>query len=164
MCYNKNINDLKGGFFMAKKATRRLYALGESIILTEGEKIIKCYNFEQEELFEALDEALNKKEIKQPALFFKEAIESLTGENFGDVKRKLKIGGIEHSIYDQKIYKVCENFINNDERLIKARDLQKNRIESYKKYKYEQRVINSYYGNRHNRDIDYIRKHMPEYL
>lgn len=46
---------------MAKKATRRLYALGESIILTEGEKIIKCYNFEQEELFEALDEALNKK-------------------------------------------------------------------------------------------------------
>ena len=76
----------------------------------------------------------------------------------------MKIGGIEHSIYDQKIYKVCENFINNDERLIKARDLQKNRIESYKKYKYEQRVINSYYGNRHNRDIDYIRKHMPEYL
>ena len=40
---------------MAKKATRRLYALGESIILTEGEKIIKCYNFEQEELFEALN-------------------------------------------------------------------------------------------------------------
>ena len=150
---------------MAKKATRRLYALGESIVLTEGEKIIKCYNFEQEELFEALDEALNKKEIqKQPALIFKHAIESITGEYFGDVKRKLKIGGIEHLIYDQKIYKICEEFIMNDKRLIKARELQKNRLEEYKKYHYEQRAVKSYFFNKYNRDLDYIRKHMPEKL
>ena len=64
---------------MAKKATRRLYALGESIVLTEGEKIIKCYNFEQEELYEALNCALNEKGIHQPVLFFKNAIENMTG-------------------------------------------------------------------------------------
>ena len=88
---------------MAKKATRRLYALGESIVLTEGEKIIKCYNFEQEELYEALNCALNEKGIHQPVLFFKNAIENITGEYFGNVRRRLKIGGVEHSIYDQKI-------------------------------------------------------------
>lgn len=110
---------------MAKKATRRLYALGESIILTEGEKIIKCYNFEQEELYEALNCVLNENGIQQPVFFFKDAIESITGEYFGDVKRKLKIGGIEHSIYDQKIYKICEEFIINHERFIKINEFER---------------------------------------
>ena len=149
---------------MAKKATRRLYALGESIILTEGEKILKCYNFEPEELFKALDEALNERGILQPVLFFKIAIENITGEYFGNVKRKLKIGEVEHSIYDQKIYKICEDFIMNDERFVKAREFEKSRRKSYNQYHYDQKVVNSYYANRHKRDIEYIRKHMPEKL
>lgn len=149
---------------MAKKATRRLYALGESIILTEGEKIIKCFNFEQDELYAALNCALKEKEIQQPVLFFKSAIESITGEYFGNVKRKLKIGGIEHSIYDQKIYKICEEFINNDENFIKAKEIQRNRRNSYKQGYYENSVVNSYFAKRHKRDVNYIRKHMPENL
>lgn len=146
---------------MAKKVTRRLYALGESIILTEGEKIIKCFNFEQDELYAALNCALNEKGIRKPVLFFKNAIESITGEYFGDVKRKLKIGGIEHSIYDQKIYKICEEFINNDERFIKIRELERDRWNSYKQSCYEQRVIKAYYAKRHDRALSYIRKNMP---
>lgn len=149
---------------MAKKATRRLYALGESIVLTEGEKIIKCYNYEQEELYEALNCALNEKGIHQPVLFFKNAIENITGEYFGNVRRRLKIGGVEHSIYDQKIYKVCENFIMKDERFIELTNFQKKRRESYNQHCIEQKEISSYYARRHDRDLRYLRMHMPKQL
>ena len=64
---------------MAKKKVRRLCALGESVILVEGEKILKCYNFELEEIVEEIDKVMSKP-FRRPADIFKESIENIIGE------------------------------------------------------------------------------------
>ena len=92
---------------MAKKKVRRLCALGESVILVEGEKILKCYNFELEEIVEEIDKVMSKP-FRRPADIFKETIENIIGEEYKFTNGRFKIGGMDHVLCDQKIYKLCE--------------------------------------------------------
>ena len=82
---------------------RRLYALGESIILVEGEKIISCYNIEPEELKDEIDRVMSKP-FKRPSDIFKEVIENIIGgeEIFGN--GKLRVGNVEHILCEQKTH------------------------------------------------------------
>ena len=45
MCYNKNINDLKGGFFMANRSKIGLVTLNDRVVLfsKEEEEIISAW-------------------------------------------------------------------------------------------------------------------------
>lgn len=142
---------------MAKKTVRRLCALGESIILVEGEKIINCYNFELEELAKEIDLVMSKP-FRRPADIFKEAVENIIGEEYKFTNGRFKIGGTDHILCEQKIYKLCEEIILKDERFVKKQEMFKKRKQEKMEYAKKNDVVNNYYQVRHNKTINRMRR------
>ena len=148
---------------MAKKKVRRLCALGESVILVEGEKILKCYNFELEEIVEEIDKVMSKP-FRRPADIFKESIENIIGEEYKFTNGRFKIGGIDHVLCDQKIYKLCEEIILKDERFVKKQESFMQRKQEKLEYVKQNDVVDNYYQVRHNRTIDIMQRNCPSKL
>ena len=88
---------------MAKNNKRRLYVLGKNIVLVEGEEIIKTFSLNNEAMEREIENVIAEG-IERPNQIFQIAVERVTGETFGDVRRKFIISGKEYSIYDQDMY------------------------------------------------------------
>lgn len=145
---------------MAKKV-KRLYAFKNVIVQAEGEEILKTFNLSQETLLNEISKIMDEK-ILRPNEMFKIAVENLTGEYFGNVSKKFVKDQKEYILYDQKIYKVCEEFILNDERFIKKMEFNKKRNEERKKFREEENVILGYLISNKTKTIKHIRNHCPD--
>lgn len=143
---------------MAKKV-RRLYALGNSIVQVENGEIIHTFDFDENVLLNEVDEIINKVSPIAPNEIFKKAIKNLIGDDFINISRKLVLDKNEYVIHDQRIYKVCANFIMNDERFKKQQEFNRERTQKRKKFFDKESIILSY--ERRNRDMtgNYIRRH-----
>lgn len=141
MCYNKNINDLKGGFFMANRSKIGLVTLNDRVVLfsKEEEEIIKFFKIDEVQLKNEIDNIMEKK-ISRPAEIFKEAVEViLFPYKFLDLRKKVKIYGEEISIHEQEIFKRWREYISSSEKYIESE--KRRTSDRKKKCLYEKNII-----------------------
>lgn len=137
---------------MRKAKKRRMFVVGESIIQVQQGKLIQVFNFDKEDIIEEIGQIMEEK-MDRPSEIFKNAIENLTGEKFGDVRMKFIIDDVEFCILDQSIYKKCEQFIIQHERFKENTKSRQQRKNERKNHIMKNRDIYEYFRREHYRAL-----------
>lgn len=146
---------------MTRKRVLRLYAYGDVIVQVEGEEIIQTFDLDREILTETIQQVIEEN-IERPNEIFKLAVERITGEYFGDVKRKLVISEIEYSLYDQSIYRFCESIIFDNTNFKKKQELKLQMKKEYNMYLQKEREILGYLKEDRNKTGKHIKNHRAD--
>ena len=146
---------------MAKNNKRRLYVLGKNIVQVEGEEIIKTFSLNNEAMEREIEHVIAEG-IERPNQIFQIAVERVTGETFGDIRRKFIISGKEYSIYDQDMYKLYEAFILNNEIIKRKFNIKIQMKKEHNQYLQKEREIKAYIKEDKYNAIRYIKNHRPD--